>query len=92
MNHLGPNKWVKIEPKCHKYAVKWQYFLQIQSNFWAISTHYKGYQSAYEVPRMSRGIPHCTKKIMKTNYQSNPSQNIEPKWAKNSINQVKNAV
>ena len=84
-DHLGPKEWVKSEPECHKCAVKWQYFLQIQSNFWAISTHYKGYQTAYEVLRIARGI-------MKTNYQSNPSRNIEPKWAKNSINQVKNAV
>ena len=61
-DHLGPKEWVKSEPECHKCAVKWQYFLQIQSNFWAISTHYKGYQTAYEVLRMARGIPHCTKK------------------------------
>ena len=60
-DHLGPKEWVKSEPECHKCAVKWQYFLQIQSNFWAISTHYKGYQTAYEVLRMARGIPHCTK-------------------------------
>ena len=45
-DQLGPKEWVKIEPKCHKYAVKWQYFLQIPSNFWAISTHYNGYQTA----------------------------------------------
>ena len=61
-DQLGPKEWVKIEPKYHKCAVKWQYFLQIQSNFWVISTHYKGYQTAYEVLRMARGIPHCTKK------------------------------
>ena len=33
-DHLGPKEWVKSEPECHKCAVKWQYFLQIQSNFW----------------------------------------------------------
>ena len=58
-DHSRPKEWVKSVPECHK----WQYYLQIQSNFWAISTHYKDYQTAYEVLRMARGIPHCTKKL-----------------------------
>ena len=61
-DHLGPKEWVKSEPECHKCAVKWQYFLQIQSIFWAISTHYKGYQQPMRYSGWL-GVSHIVPKI-----------------------------
>ena len=90
-DHLGPKEWVKSEPECHKCAVKWQYFLQIQSSFWAISTHYKGYQTAYEVLRMARGIPLIPKnheKQVSVYYKSKYLDKMDQKLNK----LVKNAV
>ena len=56
-DHLWPKDWAKNEPKSHKNALNSSIFLKIQSHFWAISSHFKGYQTAFEVLRMAGGIP-----------------------------------
>ena len=52
------------------------------SQFFAILRPFKGYQTAFGVCRMARGVP-LVQKMSKTLFWYSTSQNIEPKWAKN---------
>ena len=74
LSQIGP-KIAEDGEKCRKSNLD-------LGQFFSILRHFKGYQTAFGVCRMARGVT-LVPKMSKTLFCYSTSQNIEPKWAKN---------